>query len=314
MPLDPETRAFLDKLAASATKPRHLMTPSEGREAFSRLRNVLPKGCEVRTVAPLAIPVAGGVLPGRLFVPFEEPSAIMVYFHGGGWVVGSLEEFDPLCREIARAAGMAVVLVEYRKAPEHPFPGPVDDAWAATLWVAEHAAGLVGRDLALLVGGDSAGGNLAIAVTLRARAAGAPMLAGQLLVYPVTDSRFDRPSYQDPANQLMTNRDVMHNYWNRYVPDEAMRSLPEASPCREPNLRGLPPAVVVTAEYDVLRDEGEDYADRLRAAGVPVDLRRFAGQMHGFLMMIDILSGAAIGVDFVGVALRQLIRSTQATL
>jgi acetyl esterase len=307
MTLDPETQAFVAQLAATATKPRHLLTPAEARAAFAGLRAMLDHGGTVARETDLTVPVAGGTLPARLFVPNGAPSALLVYFHGGGWVVGTLAEFSPLCRDIARASGMAVALVEYRKAPEHRFPGPVDDAWAATQWFAREGPALLGGALKLLVGGDSAGGNLAMVVTLRARRAGAPALAGQLLIYPVADCRFDRESYLDPANQLMTTIDTMKAYWSHYVPDPAMRLFPEASPLRAPDLAGLPPAIVITAEHDVLRDEGEEYARRLDAAGVRVQQRRFDGQMHGFAMMLGILPGARLALDYIGAALRALI-------
>ncbi|GAQ26556.1 alpha/beta hydrolase [Ralstonia insidiosa] len=312
MTVDAETQAFMAKLAAAATKPRHLMTPVEAREAFSRLTTILAKGPEVREARDLSIPVTGGVLAGRLYLPHETPSALLVYFHGGGWVVGSVSEFDPLCRELAVGASMAVALVEYRKAPEHPFPGPVQDAWDALQWLAAQREALLGAELPLLVGGDSAGANLAIATTLRARDASGPALAGQLLVYPVTDCRFDRASYVDRENQLLTNLDTMRWYWSQYAPDEASRQSSLASPCREPDLSGLPEAIVVTAEHDVLRDEGEEYAARLQQAGVPVHHLRAQGQMHGFLMMLGILPGSQSALRFVCERLRAIASAAHA--
>lgn len=315
MSLDLETRAFMDKLAAAASKPRHLMTPDEARAAFARIRTILPAGADVRATAALDIPVDGGTLRARLFVPHERPQALLVYFHGGGWVVGGVEEFTPLCREIAAGAGVAVALVEYRKAPEHPFPGPVHDAWQATQWLAAQRHALPGAELStelpmelpIFVGGDSAGANLAIAVTLLARRERTVSLAGQLLVYPVTDCAFDRSSYVAPENQLLTNRDVMMGYWTHYAPTDAARQSSLASPLREADLSGLPEAIVVTAEHDVLRDEGEAYAQRLEQAGVPVHHLRALGQMHGFLMMIGVLPGSRSGLAFICERLRGLV-------
>jgi acetyl esterase len=307
MSLDLETRAFMDKLAAAASKPRHLMTPDEARAAFARIRAILSPGAEVRATVALDIPVDGGTLRARLFVPHERPRALLVYFHGGGWVVGGIDEFAPLCREIAAGAGIAVALVEYRKAPEHPFPGPVHDAWQAAQWLAGQRAALLGAELPVLVGGDSAGANLAIAVTLLARRERTVPIAGQLLVYPVTDCVFDRPSYVAPENQLLTHRDVMLWYWNHYAPTDAARQSSLASPLREADLSGLPGAIVVTAEHDVLRDEGEAYAQRLEQAGVPVHHLRAQGQMHGFLMMIGVLPGSRGGLDFICERLRGLV-------
>jgi acetyl esterase len=281
--LDRETRALMDKIAAASSKPRHLMTPDEARAAFARISTILSAGANVRDAISLTIPVDNGALRGRLYVPNERPVALLIYFHGGGWVVGGIEEFDPLCREIATGAGVAVALVEYRKAPEHPFPGPVQDAWQATRWLAANQVELLGAELPLLVGGDSAGANLAIATTLLARKEGTVLFAGQLLVYPVTDCHFDRPSYVDPENQLLTNRDTMKWYWKHYAREDVARYSSMASPLREPDLSGLPEAIVVTAEHDVLRDEGEAYVQRLEQAGTPVHHVRAAGQMHGFL-------------------------------
>jgi acetyl esterase len=315
MSLDPETRAFIDQLAAAGSKPRHLMTPDEARTAFARIGTILSAGADVRAAMALDIPVDGATLRGRLFIPHESPQALLVYFHGGGWVVGDIEAFTPLCREIAAGAGVAVALVEYRKAPEHPFPGPVHDAWQATQWLASQRATLLGADLPVLVGGDSAGANLAIAVTLLARRERTVSLAGQLLVYPVTDCRFDRPSYIAPENQLLTTRDAMMGYWNHYAPSDAARESSLASPLREADLSGLPEAIVVTAEHDVLRDEGEAYVRRLDEAGVSVHHLRAQGQMHGFLMMIGVLSGSARGVGFVCEQLRDLLaRSSRSSL
>ncbi|MGE4243118.1 alpha/beta hydrolase fold domain-containing protein [Ramlibacter sp.] len=312
MALDAATRAFLDKMAAAAAKPRHLLTPDEARAGFRNLRLLLAPGAEVAEARDLAIPVEGGTLRSRLYIPAGgEPQALLVYFHGGGWVVGGIEEFEPMCRDLAAGANVAVALVECRKAPEHAFPGPLDDAWAALKWLAANRVEFAGSDLPLLVGGDSAGGNLAIAVTLRARDENGPRIRGQLLVYPVTDCRFDRASYTDPDNQLMLTTDVMKYYWGHYVPDETQRASPLASPCRAESLRGLPPAVVVTAEHDVLRDEGEEYAQRLQAADVPVELERRAGQMHGFLMMRGILPGSDSGMAYTTGALKRLVTTIQ---
>jgi acetyl esterase len=307
MSLDLETRAFMDKLAGAASKPRHQMTPDEARAAFARISTILSPGADVRAIVPLDIPVDGGMLRARLIVPDERPRALLVYFHGGGWVVGGIDEFTPLCREIAVGAGVAVALVEYRKAPEHPFPQPVHDAWQATQWLAAQRIALLDAELPMLVGGDSAGANLAIAVTLLDRRARTVSLVAQLLVYPVTDCTFDRPSYLAPENQLLTNREVMMGYWNHYAPDHAARHTSLASPLREADLSGLPEAIIVTAEHDVLRDEGEAYAQRLEQARVPVHRLRAQGQMHGFLMMIGLLPGSRSGLDYICERLRGLI-------
>lgn len=312
MSLDAQTQAFLEKATAAATKPRHLMTPQEAREAFSRITAILDAGPLMADVAPLSIPVDGAALRGRLYLPSEAPGGLLIYFHGGGWVVGGVEEFDPLCREIASGSGLAVALVEYRKAPEHAFPLPLQDAWEAAQWLAANRHQWLDPSLPVFVGGDSAGANLAIGTTLLARRGGQAAYAGQLLVYPVTDCRDDRDSYVDPENQLLTNRDTMKWYWDQYAPDRADRESSLASPCREADLSGLPEAVILTAEHDVLRDEGEDYAERLRQASVPVHHLRAAGQMHGFLMMVGVLPGSRDGLDFVCGQLRGLAARARA--
>jgi acetyl esterase len=306
MTLDLETSALLSKVAAAASKPRHLMTPDEARTAFARIGTILSSRTDLPDGVSLAIPVQDGELRARVYVSNDSPDALLIYFHGGGWVVGGIEEFEPLCREIAAGAGIAVALVEYRKAPEHPFPGPVQDAWQAVKWLAANHADILGAELPIIVGGDSAGANLAIATTLLARRERAVHFAGQLLVYPVTDCDFDRPSYVEAENQLLTNRDAMKWYWTHYAPDEISRMSSLASPLREPDLCGLPEAIVVTAEHDVLRDEGEAYVHRLERAGVAVHHLHAAGQMHGFLMMVGVLPGSRDGLAFVCARLREL--------
>jgi acetyl esterase len=243
-----------------------------------------------------------------------------VYYHGGGWVIGGLDDFDKLGRLLAQRTGCTVLLVDYRLAPEYRFPVAADDAWAALRWADEHRAELTGTELAgtelaaaelagagppLIVAGDSAGGNLSAVVTQRARAAGGPAIALQVLVYPVTDCDMETTSYRDPANQLMLSRDSMTWFWDHYAPAAAARLHPDASPLRAASLAGLPPAVVLTAEHDVLRDEGELYATRLLKAGVPVRHRRFAGQMHGFFTMVDVLPGAGDALGYVTAAITE---------
>jgi acetyl esterase len=313
MAVEPVTRGFLQKMAERATKPRHEMTPTEARAALAELPKVIGRGPAVWRAQDLDIPADAALLPARLFLPSQDVRALLAYFHGGGWVVGSLAEFDPLCREIAVRSGCAVLAVAYRKAPEHPYPAPIDDAWAALQWIAGQQDALLGKPVPLLVGGDSAGANLTIAVTFRARAKSSPRIAAQLLVYPVTDYNLESPSYVDPENQLMLTRETMAWYWGHYVPDATKRREPEASPLRAADLSGLPPAIVVTAEHDVLRHEGEEYARRLREAGVPVSHRRFDGQMHGFLMMVELLPGSAIGLEYVSEMLRQILAKPKAS-
>src|SRR5215213_5057344 len=229
----------------------------------------------------------GHPIPIRVLVPQQGARGVIVWLHGGGWVIGTIDEFDTLARKLAERTSCAVVLVDYRLAPEHPYPTAVDDCYAALEWTAGRLEELTGQsDVPLIVAGDSAGANLSAVMALRARDRNGPKIALQVLIYPVTDADFDRPSYHDPDNQLILTRDAMVWFWDHYAPDAARRTEPDASPLRATDLSGLPPAVVVTAEHDVLRDEGEAYAQRLREAGVPVDLRRHEGQTHGFFTIL----------------------------
>lgn len=223
----------------------------------------------------------GQAMKLRLYRPSTAQAApVMVYFHGGGWCIGTLETHDNLCRHLARITGMNVVSVDYRLAPEHVFPAALDDAYAATRWVTEHAAELNCNASQLTVAGDSAGGNLAIATCLRAKEDGWKGISQQLLFYPVCDSRMDSPSHALYAQMPILTREAMAAMWHHYHPGTPAHPL--ASIMQYPDLTGLPPAVLVTAELDILRDEGEDFAKRLSQAGVPVFTMRAQGMLHGF--------------------------------
>lgn len=288
MALDEATAAFLTQLAATGAKPLHEMSPTEARGLGAMLREMYGPGPEVAQVRDERIPVAGGAtIAARVLIPAGAPRGAIVYLHGGGWVIGSIDEFDAFGRRLAERTGAAVVLVDYRLAPEHRFPTAVEDSVAAVRWVDDHIEDIAGRRVPLVVAGDSAGGNLAAVVALRARTAG-PRIAAQVLVYPVTDAGFESACYRDPANQLLLTRDAMIWFWNHYAPDPAVRVHPDASPLRADDLSGLPPAIAVFAEHDVLRAEGEAYVDRLRAAGVDVAQRCFPGQMHAFFTLLNL--------------------------
>jgi acetyl esterase len=240
----------------------------------------------------------------RVYRPAEQPAGVIVYYHGGGWVLGSIEDSDALSRHLAQRTGCTVMSVGYRLAPAFRYPTAVEDSWAALVWADQHITELAGGRVPLIVAGDSAGGNLAAVVARRSAQdhdAADPSLqvALQILVYPVTDCDLECLSYTDPANQLMLTAESMAWFWDHYAPDALARQHPDAAPLRAPVLSGLPPAVVMTAEHDVLRDEGELYATRLMKAGVPVRFRRFDGQMHGFFGMVGILPGADAGLDYV---------------
>jgi cation diffusion facilitator CzcD-associated flavoprotein CzcO/acetyl esterase/lipase len=292
--LDDATATFLATLAESGLPPLHALSPQEARAAGARMVELYGEGPRVASVADVELES----LRLRLLVPDERPRGVIVYYHGGGWVLGSLDQFDALGRRLAAATGCAVVLVDYRLAPEHRYPAAVDDAWTALQWTAAHVEEIAGSAVPLIVAGDSAGGCLAAVVARRASEAG-PAIALQVLVYPVTDCDLDRDSYLDPENQLIVGRDTMAWFWDHYAPDPSVRSNPDASPLRAESLAGLPPAVVLTAQHDPLRDEGEAYAERLAQEGVRVEHERFDGQMHGFFMLGDALPASAAGLDFV---------------
>jgi acetyl esterase len=292
MPLDPMLATFLE---VSKDQPSVEAMPVE--EARARMdERVAPLKAfapAVGSVEERTVDGPGGPLRLRLYRPTAGGDAlpVIVYIHGGGWVLCSLETHDNLCRSLCEAAGAAVVSVDYRLAPEHRFPAAVDDSLAGVEWAAANAASLGGDPAKLVVAGDSAGGNLAAAVALRARDAGAPRIAGQLLIYPVTDLPSDvYPSYAENDAYGLT-RAAMEHYWREYIgPGDATH--PHAAVLRAPDVAGLPPAFVLTAQYDGLRDEGEAYAAKLRAAGIPTALKRYDGVNHGFVSLAGMFEPA----------------------
>lgn len=276
MPVDP---AIVTALAQRALRPVTELSPAEARAQSAAVAAAAPPPPPVAAVADLS---ADGI-PARLYRPGAAADLpLIVYFHGGGWVVGSVAGSEATCRRLANASGCAVLSAEYRLAPEHKFPAAVEDAYAATAWAAAHARELGCDPARLAVAGDSAGGNLAAVVCLMAREAGGPRIARQLLIYPVIDARAGYPSYTENGDGPGLTGAAMAWYVRHYVRTPAEREDPRVSPILAREHRGLPPAMVLTAEYDPLRDEGEAYADRLRAAGVEVDARRYDGMVHGF--------------------------------
>ena len=304
MPLDPQAKALLAQLAASGAPPYHQLPVEEARRLMLvRIPAAEPEA--VASVEDISISGPGGPLGLRIYTPNgTHPFPVLIYFHGGGWVMGSLDSHDAACRGLANAAGCIVVSVDYRLAPEHKFPAAVEDSYAATLWVAEHGDSLGVDAKRIAVGGDSAGGNLAAVVALMARDRGDPYLAFQLLVYPITDYSFDTPSYQENAEGFMLTKADMVWYWAHYLRSDADGQNPYASPLRAEDLRGLPPALVITAELDPLRDEGEAYAARLKQAGVRVKHTRYQGMIHGFFSRAAILDQGKVAIREAGDALR----------
>jgi acetyl esterase len=310
--LHPQLEALRRKRMASGYRPLHELSVAEAREAEeadARLKEREP----VAAVHDDAVPGPGGRIPIRIYRPsLEEPLPVLVWLHGGGWTIGSIETTDALCRRLARLTPCAVVSVGYRLAPEHRFPAAVEDADAATRWVAKHAAGL-GLDAArLAVGGSSAGANLATAAARLARAREGPKPMFQLLVYPPTDFRADTPSLRENADPAFFDRRSLEWCWSHYLGDEADGDDPLASPLRAAELDGLPPALVITAELDPLRDEGERYAERLSAAGVPTQLARFDRMVHGFFSMTGVVDAATEAQELAAAELRDAF-STQSS-
>jgi acetyl esterase len=280
MPIDPQAQAMADLLGPGLDLAK--LDLAQARRALDEGARLGPRP-EVAKVEDLEVPGPSGRIPVRVYRPSERPGLpTLVYFHGGGWAICSLETHDPTCRQLANAAECVVVSVEYRLAPEHPFPAAPEDCYAALGWVAQHAGSFGADARRLAVAGDSAGGNLAAVVALLARDRRGPALCHQLLVYPVTDHSFDTPSYRDNAEAPILTRDSMRFFWEQYLARAEDGANPYASPLRAKDLSGLPPAHVITAEYDPLRDEGEAYAARLSEAGVPVRCDRYDGMVHGF--------------------------------
>jgi acetyl esterase len=306
VPVHPQTRQVLAGRAAVGAPPAWEQTPEQLRAAFTATREVIGPGPAMASARDIVIPGRSGGIPARVYTPPDSSAGIIVYFHGGGWVIGSVDDWDAVCRALAVASACRLVSVDYRLAPEHRFPAAADDAYDALGWVAG-ASQLTGAG-PLVVAGDSAGGNLAAVCALRVRDTGGPELALQVLIYPVTDSDLDRPSYHDyDGNDFIVNRGDMEWYWDHYVPEVSARANPYASPLRASSLSGLPPAYIVTAEHDPLRDEGFVYADRLSAARVPVEHRHYGSQIHGFFSMVNVLDDADKAVADAGAAIRAAV-------
>jgi acetyl esterase len=293
--LDPQTQELLNKMALKGAPPLNTLTPTEARELKNAVFLELGGPPEpVSSVASMNVPGPAGNLPIRVYTPEgNRPFPVLVFFHGGGWVIGNLDTHDSLCRSFANGTPCVVVSVDYRLAPEHKFPAAVEDSYAATLWVAQNADRLNADPARIAVAGDSAGGDLAAVVSLMARDKGGPSIAYQVLIYPVTDlSSFETQSYREHAESYILTKASMEYYRGHYLRSEQDSYHPYASPLLAPDLSGLPPAFVVTAEFDVLADEAEAYAKRLEQAGVPVTYRCYKGMIHPFLSFSGVLDRA----------------------
>jgi cation diffusion facilitator CzcD-associated flavoprotein CzcO/acetyl esterase/lipase len=302
--LQPDVRLVLGMLADLKLPPIESLGSPGARAFVAQFNATRPAGRPVGEVVDGTLDGAGGPLAYRLYRPATPgPHPIVVYFHGGGWVLGDAQSDDPFCRDLCRRSGMIVLSVDYRHAPEHRFPAAAEDGHSALRWVADHATALGGRPGPLLVAGWSAGGNIAAVTCQLARDRGGPAIAGQLLVCPVTDGTFEWPSYSENATGYFLTRSLMYWFWDLYCAP-ADRSDPRASPLRG-RLEGLPPAFVLTAEFDPLRDEGIAYAETLAATGVPVEQLQARGHFHSSFTMVDVISTAVSGREKMAQALQR---------
>jgi acetyl esterase len=304
--IDPQAREVTEYLAQLGLPPIDKIPPAEARRQYREARAPLrPPAPDLPDVRDLKAVGKGGPIALRLYRPAEGTLPAFVYFHGGGWVVGDLDTHDVVCRQIARAAGAAVIAVDYRLAPEHPFPAASDDAWSATTWIAAHAGDLGIDPSRIAVGGDSAGGGLAAVVALMARDSQQLRVALQVLVYPVLDLRAESASYSKYAEGYLLTRAAMKWYIAQYAPAPQAVNDWHASPLLAPWVHGVAPALIITAEMDPLVDEGDAYARRLRGARVPVDYQVVPGMIHGFLPMGGKIDAANRALADVASALRQ---------
>ena len=308
--LDPEIQPIVDMMESTPGPPAHLVPIAQARAAHDREAvHMGGPGEDVAEVRELSAPGPGGPVGIRLYRPLDGAAAdggplpLVAYLHGGGWSVGTLDSFDPLCRALANASGALIASIDYRLAPEHPFPAALEDSRAAVRRLVASAAELGADPDRIAIAGDSAGGNLAAVTARRLRDEGGPPLRFQALVYPVCDSALNTPSYRENGSGFGLSAESMARYWELYL-DGADGRHPDASPLQADDLAGLPPAFVLTVHEDVLRDEGEAYARALEAAGVPVELRRYDGAVHGFFRWLAKAAIARRAVAEVGAALR----------
>jgi acetyl esterase/lipase len=301
----PEVTAVRIERLASGAPPLYEMSVEEARAAdLAAIRAETEPPGPVAQLQSLEFEAPAGRLPARLYAPGGRRPPVLVYFFGGGWVLGQIDTADAIARSMTTTADIAVFVPGYRLAPEHKFPAAVEDAEAAVRWIARNATRLGVDGGRIAVGGDSAGGNLAAAVTHLLRDAGGPQLAFQLLVYPVTEYLADTASARDVDDPVFFNPRSVRWYWEHYLPSPKHGRDPRASPLLAERFEDLPPGLVITAEHDPLRDEGEQYAEKLASAGVPVRLSRYEGMVHGFFAMTRQLAGARAAHAEAAAALR----------
>jgi len=310
MPLDPQAQAFLEQSPPAPPFPHDVASINEIRKLTARLDG------EPQPVAKIEDRVvpgseAGVEIPVRIYWPAsaagsDSAKAGFVFYHGGGWVLGNLDGYDHLCHALANAGDCVVVSVDYRLAPEHRFPAAAEDCYAATVWTAQHADELGIDPERIAVGGDSAGGNLAAVVSLMDRDRETSHVAYQVLIYPITDANLKTPSYIENGEGYFLTTERMAWFWDLYLSDQSEASNPCAAPLQAESLENLPPAYVMTAEFDPLLSEGDAYADRLEAAGVSVERELYEGQIHGFVRRIDLYDRATVAINRIGQLIRRL--------
>jgi len=308
VPVHPQVQTMLDAMEQLGGPPLYELSPDEARAMFKALAS-MEQAEEVQRVDDRLVPAESGDIPVRVYTPAASVGAnhgVLLWFHGGGWVIGDLDTADPTCRALANRSGAVVVSVDYRLAPEHPAPAALDDCMEALLWTVANAE-VLGADVSrVAVGGDSAGGNLAALLCQRSLAEFGPDIDFQLLVYPVTDLTLSHGSIDENAEGYFLTKATMEWFVDCYLGDSDPKD-PSVSPLHAPSLAGLPRALVITAEYDPLRDEGEAYAARLEEAGVPTELVRYDGQIHGFFGMATMLDDGRHALDAAGAALRSIL-------
>ena len=311
MTLDPQAKAILDSMAENTEMPRMIDLPPEGaREMYRGLAAALDaQGVPIGKVEDRTIPGPAGDIPVRLYEPVAGGNGLpaLVFFHGGGWVIGDLETHDALCRTLANESGCKVIAVDYRLAPEHPYPAASEDCYAAVKWVEANAADINVDANSIAVGGDSAGGHLSAVVCQMARANKGPDISFQLLIYPVTDEPGKTGSYDSFAEGYFLEKEGMEWFWKHYAGNGADQNDPYLAPLKAKDLSGLPPAYIVTAGFDVLRDEGRAYAEALKQAGVDVEYVNYDGMIHGFFNLQAAIDVSRDAVKAAAKALRDAL-------
>ena len=305
MPLHPQSQMFIAQVAAIGAPPTSTLTPEQARASFKAYRMLAGAPEPVARVEDRTIPGSQCDIPVRVYAPAGDgPFPVTMYFHGGGFVIGDLDSHDNVCRSLVNRANCIIVSVDYRMGPEHKFPAAVVDAYDATAWVANHAGEIGGDPGRVAVCGDSAGGNLATVTALQARNRKGPNLKFQALIYPVTDATNSLPSYEENGEGYLLTKDTMQWFIRHYIGEDQDKKHPYLSPLFEKDLSGLPPALVITAEFDPLRDDGVEYAKRLEEAGVPTKHTLYPGMLHGFFSLSSVFSDAAVALDEVAAGLR----------